>query len=109
MFKPHNEHIVVIQVVIEVILLETFGMTSATPEYVLLILALLVTATLLFVYVRRRIGPWPALMAAVVLLFLDLVDLVLVVAVLLLLVVAGHFTYLPLASRQAADLVCVWV
>jgi hypothetical protein len=68
-FKPHNEHIVVIQVVIEVFLLEAFGMTSATPEYVLLILALLVTATLLFVYVRRRIGPWPALMAAAVLLF----------------------------------------
>src|SRR4029077_716733 len=28
------------------------------------------SATLLFVYVRRRLGPWPALIAAVLLLFL---------------------------------------
>lgn len=70
LFKPHNEHIVVIPVAIELVLLKVFGMTSATPEYVLLTLTLLVTASLLFVYVRRRIGPWPALIAAVVLLFL---------------------------------------
>jgi hypothetical protein len=70
LFRPHNEHIVVIPVAIELLLLRVFGMTSATPEYVLLTLALLATAALLFVYVRRRIGPWPALIAAVVLLFL---------------------------------------
>jgi hypothetical protein len=70
LLRPHNEHIVVIPVAIEMFLLNVFGMTSALPEYVLLTLALLVTATLLFVYVRRRLGPWPALMAAVLLLFL---------------------------------------
>lgn len=70
LLTPHNEHIVLIPVTIQLLGLKVFGMTSAAPEYVLLILALLVTATLLFVYVRRRVGPWPALMAAVLLLFL---------------------------------------
>ncbi|HWM64136.1 MAG TPA: hypothetical protein VNP96_09150 [Solirubrobacterales bacterium] len=66
---PHNEHIVVIPVAIEMLLVALFGMTSAAPEQVLLALLLAATAVLLFVYVRRRIGPWPALYAAVLLLF----------------------------------------
>jgi hypothetical protein len=70
LLEPHNEHIVVVPVAIELLLLELFGMGSAAPEHLLLIFALLVSATLLFVYVRRRVGPWPALMAAVLLLFL---------------------------------------
>jgi len=69
-FRPHNEHIVVIPVAIEQLLLRVFGMTSATPEFVLLAIAEAVTAILLFVYVRRRVGPWLALFAAVILLFL---------------------------------------
>lgn len=67
--EPHNEHIVVIPVAIEKLLLAVFGMTSALPEYVVLILMLAVTAVLLFIYVRRRLGPWPAVMAAAMLLF----------------------------------------
>ena len=67
---PHNEHIVVLPVAIFQLLLHTFGMGSAMPEFVVLTAFLLVTAVLVFVYVRRRLGPWPALMAAVVLLFL---------------------------------------
>jgi hypothetical protein len=70
LLKPHNEHIVVIPVAIEQFFLRVFGMTSARPEYVLLALALAATALLLFVYVRRRTGPWLALFAAVLLLFL---------------------------------------
>lgn len=70
LLQPHNEHIVLFPVAIELLLLKAFGMSSALPEYVLLIAALLVTAILIFVYVRRRIGPWLALMAAVALLFL---------------------------------------
>lgn len=70
LFDPHNEHIVVIPVAIEQLLVALFGMTSATPEFVLLTLAHLAAAVLLFVYVRRRIGPWPALIAAAALLFL---------------------------------------
>lgn len=68
--QPHNEHIVVIPVAIEQLLLRLFGMTSARPEFVVLTALLLVTAVLVFVYVRRRLGPWPALMAALLLLFL---------------------------------------
>jgi hypothetical protein len=70
LLTPHNEHIVVIPVAIEQLLLQVFGMTDATPEYALLAVALAVTALLLFVYVRRRVGPWLALFAAVLLLFL---------------------------------------
>jgi hypothetical protein len=67
---PHNEHIVVIPVAIEQLILRLFGMTSALPEFILLTLAALGTACLLFVYVKRRLGPWLALFAAVLLLFL---------------------------------------
>lgn len=67
--QPHNEHIVVIPVAIEQLLLAVFGMSSAAPEQAVLALMLLATAALLFVYVRRRLGPWPALLAAVLLLF----------------------------------------
>jgi hypothetical protein len=67
---PHNEHIVAIPVAIEQLLLRTFGMTSETPDFVVLTLALLAAATLIFFYVRRRVGPWAALVAAVLLLFL---------------------------------------
>lgn len=68
--QPHNEHIVVMPVAIVQVLLRLFGMSSATPEFVVLIALLLATAVLVFVYVRRRVGPWLALMAAVLLLFL---------------------------------------
>lgn len=67
---PHNEHIVLIPVAIEQLLLRLFGMGSTTPEFVVLTALLLAVAVLLFVYVERRLGPWPALMAAVAMLFL---------------------------------------
>jgi hypothetical protein len=68
--EPHNEHIVVIPVAIEKALVALFGMTTAWPERIVLTAMLLVTAVLVFVYVRRRIGPWAALIAGVLLLFL---------------------------------------
>jgi hypothetical protein len=68
--KPHNEHIVVIPVAIEKVLVALFGMTSALPERIVLTAMLLATAVLVFVYVRRRIGPWPGVIAAALLLFL---------------------------------------
>jgi hypothetical protein len=69
-FEPHNEHIVVLPVLITQLFLRVFGMTSAMPEYVLLTIFCVATAGLVFEYVRRRIGPWPALFAAALLLFL---------------------------------------
>ena len=67
---PHNEHIVVIPVAIEKLLVAIFGMTSAAPERVAMALTLCTGGALLFVYVRRRVGPWIALFAAMLLLFL---------------------------------------
>jgi hypothetical protein len=68
--QPHNEHIVVLPVAIEQLLLRLFGMGSARPEFVVMTAFLLAAPALAFVYVRRRAGAWPALIAAVVLLFL---------------------------------------
>jgi hypothetical protein len=69
-FEPHNEHLVVIPVAIEKALVGIFGMGSALPEYIVLDVLLAITAVLVFVYVKRRLGPWPALLGTVVLLFL---------------------------------------
>jgi hypothetical protein len=65
LLKPHNEHLVAIPVLIEQACLRLFGMASATPEYVLLTAFLLATALLLFVYLKRRVGAWLALFAAI--------------------------------------------
>jgi hypothetical protein len=75
--QPHNEHIVVIPVLIMQVFLRIFGMTSALPEFVVLVIGLSAVAALLFEYVRRRIGPWPALFAAALVLFLGPADEVL--------------------------------
>lgn len=69
LLHPHNEHIVLLPVSIELFFLHVFGMSSALPEYLLLIAMTLVAAVLLFVYARRRVGDWPALMATALLLF----------------------------------------
>jgi hypothetical protein len=45
-------------------------MTTARPEMLLMTATVLASGALLFVYVRRRIGPWPALMAATLFLLL---------------------------------------
>lgn len=69
--RPHNEHISVVPVAIQKLLLALgFGMESDFGERVVLTAMLAAIAVLLFVYVRRRLGPWPALIAAAVLLFL---------------------------------------
>jgi hypothetical protein len=68
--RPHNEHIVVIPVAIQKLLLALFGFDSALPERLVLTAMLVTTAVLVFVYVRRRVGDWPGLIAAVIVLFL---------------------------------------
>jgi len=70
LFAPHNEHIVVFPVIITQIVLRVFGMGSSMPEFVILVAGLVATAVLLFVYIQRRVGPWLALFAATLLLFL---------------------------------------
>jgi MYXO-CTERM domain-containing protein len=70
LLAPHNEHLIVIPVGIEKVLVAVFGMSSAHPELIVMTATVLATAVLLFVYVRRRVGAWPALLATVLLLFL---------------------------------------
>jgi hypothetical protein len=69
-FAPHSEHIVVLPALIEIVSLRLFGMDSITPDLVVLVALLLGSAGCLFVYVRRRLGSWPALLMATLLLFL---------------------------------------
>lgn len=68
--EPHGEHIVVAPVLVYKALLATFGMDSAFPFRVVSTGLFLLSAALLFVYMRRAIGQWPALAGVAVVLFL---------------------------------------
>lgn len=68
--NPHGEHIVVAPILIYKALLATVGMGSALPFRVVSVGLFLLSAVLLFVYLRRRVGQWPALAATAVVLFL---------------------------------------
>jgi hypothetical protein len=67
---PHNEHIVVIPVLITKTLLAVFGMSSNVPEQVVMGITVLLVATLLLVWLRQRLDPWLATIGAVLFLFL---------------------------------------
>ena len=67
---PHGEHIVALPVLIYKALLATVGMGSALPYRIVSTALFLLSAALLFVYLRRRVGDWPALAAAAIVLFL---------------------------------------
>ena len=69
-FDPHNEHIVVVPVLIYKALLALFGMDSARPFQVASTFTFLTSAVLLFAWLRRRAGDWYALAATVLVLFL---------------------------------------
>jgi hypothetical protein len=70
LFDPHNEHIVILPVVIYKTLLATFGMDSALPFHVAATLLFLLSCLLLFLFLRRRVGDWLALIGTAVILFL---------------------------------------
>jgi hypothetical protein len=67
---PHNEHIVLIPVLLQQLYLALFGMSSAMPEFVGEAVMLVIAGWLVFVYARRRVGDWPAVIAAALLLFI---------------------------------------
>jgi len=67
---PFHEHIILALVVIYRVLLGIFGMGSALPFLVTSTAVFLLSVVLLFVYVRRRLGGWAALIAAILILFL---------------------------------------
>jgi hypothetical protein len=66
----HNGHIVLAPVSIYKLLLAIFGMRSALPFQVVSTLVFLLGNALLFVYLRRRVGDWPALLGTALILFL---------------------------------------
>jgi hypothetical protein len=67
---PHVDHIVLAPVAIYKALLAMFGMSSALPFQIVSTLAFLLSVVLLFLYLRRRVGDWPALLGSVLILFL---------------------------------------
>lgn len=70
LLAPHNEHLIVIPVGIEKLLVAAFGMSSTHPELLVMVATVLAAAALFFVFARRRVGDWPALLATLLLLFL---------------------------------------
>ena len=66
---PHNGHLTAVAYLVYEVVLEVFGADAAAFR-VVAVLALLACATLVFVYLRRRVDPLLALAPAVVLLFL---------------------------------------
>ncbi len=67
--QPHFEHISIAPAVIYKSLLSVFGMDSPRPFQLVSTALLIATLALLFVYLRRRLGPWLALAGIVPLLF----------------------------------------
>jgi hypothetical protein len=70
LLDPFHEHIVLGPTLVYKLLLATFGMSSALPFRVVAISVFLLSAVLLFVHLRPRVGDWPALLAAILILFL---------------------------------------
>jgi hypothetical protein len=67
---PHNEHPYLGPIVVYKLLLAVFGMDSTLPFRLVNLALLIGVAWLVMVFVRSRLGPWPALIAAALLLFL---------------------------------------
>ena len=67
---PHGEHISIAPVLIYKALLATLGMDSSLPYLAVDVALVVATAVLLFVYLRRRVDPWLALLAAALVLTL---------------------------------------
>jgi hypothetical protein len=67
---PHNAHLTLAPVLIYKLLLVTFGMSSALPFEVVSTLVFLLSVALLFAYLRRPVGDWPALLGSALILFL---------------------------------------
>jgi hypothetical protein len=67
--NPHNQHLSLLPVAIYKLLFATAGLRHYWPYRACLVLAQLGCVTLIFVYARRRVGAWIALLAAAVIMF----------------------------------------
>lgn len=56
LLAPHNEHLIVLQAIVEKGLVEIFGMGNARPEMLFMTATLLLSAGLVYVYVKRRLA-----------------------------------------------------
>ena len=70
LLDPYHGHLIAGVGVTFNLLLEVFGMGSATPYFLVAIACFLTSAIALFVLLRRRVGDWMALFAAILILFL---------------------------------------
>lgn len=61
---PHNEHLQATSVLIYKVLFETVGLDDYGVYRFALVVLNLLTGLLLFLYARRRVGPWPAVALA---------------------------------------------
>jgi hypothetical protein len=68
--SPDNEHLVAGPVAVWKLMLATFGLGSALPYRIVSTAMLLLGAWFLFVWIRRRLGGWPALLMTLPILFL---------------------------------------
>jgi hypothetical protein len=67
---PDNEHLVAGAVAIWKLMLSGFGMSSTLPYRIVSTAIFLLGDWFLFVWIRRRLGSWPALIAALPVIFL---------------------------------------
>jgi hypothetical protein len=67
---PWHENILLGPALVYRVVLLSFGMNSALPFYVAAISTFLLSGVLLFVWLRRRVGEWAALLGAILILFL---------------------------------------
>jgi hypothetical protein len=70
LLRPYNEHIVLAPAIIYKALQATFGMDSPAPYQVLSVAMFIASVALLFVWLRRRVDEWVALLAVIPILFL---------------------------------------
>jgi len=68
--EPFHEHTVIAPAFIYHVIQAVFGMDSALPYHLLSTGTFLLSCVLFFIYVRRRVGPWTALIMTALILFL---------------------------------------
>lgn len=68
--EPFKEHFMLAPALIFKVFLAVFGLQSARPYYLFSVALFLLSVILAFVYLRRRVGGWLALLGAVSVLFL---------------------------------------
>jgi hypothetical protein len=67
LLQPHNEHLVAVGVLLYRAIFALVGVSTAVPYIALLLVALAACAVLSYVFVRRELGPWLALIVPLLL------------------------------------------